>query len=231
MVKKWLNTALNVFAWMFGIAFAIASISELSNGNILFAITLLIGAVLLLPPIKELIINKIPKLNRWMITSFATVIILASIGIFAPKPAVENAVATKNDQEVVEEVLNNDKTAIDKPVILADNTVPETVNKQPQTLLNQENTKVENIKPKVDKVEVIDTEPKTDSKPKIKTESAPEPEPEPIKIVEIPREDNCSGLPRTCGKMANCAQARKALACGNGRLDKDNDGIPCESIC
>lgn len=42
---------------------------------------------------------------------------------------------------------------------------------------------------------------------------------------------DCSGLPRVCGQMANCAQARKALQCGNKRLDRDNDGIPCESIC
>lgn len=42
---------------------------------------------------------------------------------------------------------------------------------------------------------------------------------------------DCSGLPRVCGQMANCAQARKALQCGNKRLDRDRDGVPCESIC
>lgn len=42
---------------------------------------------------------------------------------------------------------------------------------------------------------------------------------------------HCKGLPRTCGQMANCEQAKQALKCGNTRLDRDKDGVPCESIC
>ncbi len=41
----------------------------------------------------------------------------------------------------------------------------------------------------------------------------------------------CKGLPSTCGHMANCEQAKQALECGNKRLDRDKDGVPCESIC
>ncbi len=41
----------------------------------------------------------------------------------------------------------------------------------------------------------------------------------------------CKGLPTTCGQMANCEQAKLALKCGNTRLDRDKDGVPCESIC
>lgn len=41
----------------------------------------------------------------------------------------------------------------------------------------------------------------------------------------------CKGLPSTCGQMANCTQAKLALECGNKRLDRDKDGVPCESIC
>lgn len=37
---------------------------------------------------------------------------------------------------------------------------------------------------------------------------------------------------KTCGQMSNCEEARFQLEqCGNRRLDRDNDGIPCESIC
>lgn len=43
--------------------------------------------------------------------------------------------------------------------------------------------------------------------------------------------DNC-GSKRTCGQMSNCAEAKHYLnACGVSRLDRDHDGIPCESIC
>ncbi|WP_421684491.1 nuclease [Stutzerimonas urumqiensis] len=37
---------------------------------------------------------------------------------------------------------------------------------------------------------------------------------------------------KTCGQMANCAEAQFHLnECGNSRLDRDNDSIPCESLC
>lgn len=37
---------------------------------------------------------------------------------------------------------------------------------------------------------------------------------------------------KTCGQMSSCAEARYHLeTCGNTRLDRDNDGIPCESLC
>lgn len=41
----------------------------------------------------------------------------------------------------------------------------------------------------------------------------------------------CKNLPSVCGQMANCEQAKQALKCGNTRLDRDKDGVPCESIC
>lgn len=41
----------------------------------------------------------------------------------------------------------------------------------------------------------------------------------------------CSGK-RFCREMNSCAEARFYLnECGVGRLDRDNDGIPCESLC
>ena len=37
---------------------------------------------------------------------------------------------------------------------------------------------------------------------------------------------------KTCGKMASCEEAKYHLEqCGNKRLDRDKDGIPCESLC
>jgi len=47
---------------------------------------------------------------------------------------------------------------------------------------------------------------------------------------------NSSGLTcgskRTCKEMSSCAEARFYLIqCGRGSLDRDKDGIPCESLC
>ena len=37
---------------------------------------------------------------------------------------------------------------------------------------------------------------------------------------------------KTCGQMASCAEAEyHLLQCGNSRLDRDGDGVPCEAIC
>lgn len=37
---------------------------------------------------------------------------------------------------------------------------------------------------------------------------------------------------KTCGQMSSCEEARYHLTqCGNTRLDRDHDGVPCESIC
>lgn len=41
----------------------------------------------------------------------------------------------------------------------------------------------------------------------------------------------CGNLPRTCKQMSSCKQAKQAFECGNFRLDRDKDGVPCEKLC
>ncbi|RUR43630.1 endonuclease [Vreelandella populi] len=49
------------------------------------------------------------------------------------------------------------------------------------------------------------------------------PEPEPIFSCNVRK---------TCSQMASCEEAFfHLLQCGNGRLDGNNDGVPCKSIC
>ena len=36
---------------------------------------------------------------------------------------------------------------------------------------------------------------------------------------------------QNCSSFPNCAEAVKSYKAGNGKLDRDKDGIPCESIC
>lgn len=41
----------------------------------------------------------------------------------------------------------------------------------------------------------------------------------------------CEGK-RTCSQLESCEEARFYLTqCGVSSLDRDNDGVPCESIC
>lgn len=45
-------------------------------------------------------------------------------------------------------------------------------------------------------------------------------------------EPSCDDGKRVCKDMDNCADARYHLEqCGMSRLDRDGDGVPCESIC
>lgn len=41
---------------------------------------------------------------------------------------------------------------------------------------------------------------------------------------------SCGGA-TTCSQMASCDQAYACLAAGLSRLDRDHDGVPCETIC
>ena len=57
--------------------------------------------------------------------------------------------------------------------------------------------------------------------------------------AEAPDEQRQKGYPafscsvkKTCKQMRSCEEARFYLTqCGVKRLDRDKDGIPCESIC
>jgi len=42
---------------------------------------------------------------------------------------------------------------------------------------------------------------------------------------------SCPNVKATCSQLSSCDQARACLAAGNRSLDRDNDGIPCESLC
>lgn len=51
-------------------------------------------------------------------------------------------------------------------------------------------------------------------------------------LSEAERSAGCQPDKRTCKAMRDCAEARFYLeTCGLSRLDRDRDGIPCESLC
>ena len=40
-----------------------------------------------------------------------------------------------------------------------------------------------------------------------------------------------TALAQNCSSFQNCAEAVASYKAGNTKLDRDKDGIPCESIC
>lgn len=64
----------------------------------------------------------------------------------------------------------------------------------------------------------------------IPTTAAPTPTPVPTS-VPTSSPYSCASK-KTCTEMASCEEAYYHLnTCGNGSLDRNNDGVPCESIC
>ena len=48
--------------------------------------------------------------------------------------------------------------------------------------------------------------------------------------VNQPSNATC-GTKRYCNQMSSCEEAKQYLQCGLSKLDKDGDGVPCESLC
>jgi len=42
---------------------------------------------------------------------------------------------------------------------------------------------------------------------------------------------SCPSVSARCSELSSCDQARACLAAGNTSLDRDHDGVPCESLC
>ncbi|MGB2784801.1 excalibur calcium-binding domain-containing protein [Psychrobacter sp.] len=213
MLDKLAKIILRIFAWMFGTLFMLGAIIALFSGNFLFAFFLAMGAMLILPPFKERIVQRLPKTNGVMLTTIGCIIVFFSFVIFPSPSSTGSTVVESSNKQIIEQVDNDSETAWDKPIIPVEELDTET----------SESTVVLDDKAE----DVFDSEPEVNDVKEQKVIA----EPEPIRIAEISNGNDCSGMYKTCGEMANCAEAQKALACGNGRLDRDNDGIPCESIC
>lgn len=63
--------------------------------------------------------------------------------------------------------------------------------------------------------------------PAIPPTDAPPP-PTSVPVVPPPQPPLTCG---NCSSMSSCEQAYACLRAGNGGLDRDNDGVPCEDIC
>lgn len=60
---------------------------------------------------------------------------------------------------------------------------------------------------------------------------APQSPPTQAPVNQAPSDAQICGGATTCGQMASCDQAYACLRTGRSSLDRDHDGVPCESIC
>ena len=221
---------LSICSWIFGIMFALIGFVAIFQEGFFIGLLMFIGAVLLLPPTKRRLMSKIPKLSKGKLSAIGSVAIISSVfGFSEPQPVPSSSSTPQmlssenNKQENVADQTEKD--------VEEDNLVKVESGKQDQSTKTVSNPfkatgEEELTENSTDTVELEEPKPKP-----VVAEPKPKPvvaEPKPKPVVA---NNSCSGLPKTCGKMNSCKQAYQALECGNRRLDKDKDGVPCESIC
>ncbi|WP_162799497.1 hypothetical protein [Psychrobacter proteolyticus] len=120
--------------------FIFGSLGALLEGSLVAGLLMLVGGILLLPPIKRLILDKKPNLSRGKITVVGSILIFISMFFFtsndAEKP--DSSVESKPIKETVEkeEIVElaatpienkiiEEETKIDKPVKVLQTTPPE----------------------------------------------------------------------------------------------------------
>lgn len=96
---------LSVGAWFFGVLFITTALGMMLQGSIVTGVLMLIGSVLLLPPIKRLILDKKPKIGKGKITVVGSVLIFISM-LFVPTDSQTTAndpVATETESDTVKD--------------------------------------------------------------------------------------------------------------------------------
>lgn len=220
---------LSICSWIFGIMFALIGILAIFQEGFFIGLLMFIGAVLLLPPTKRRLISKTPKLSKGKLSAIGSAAIISSVfGFSEPQPVPSSSSAPQmlssenNKQENVaeESLVETESSNQDQSTNITDNPFRDT-DEEELTTDSTDTGELKEPKPVLE-----------EPKPVLTVVEEPKPKPEPVKENPKPVVNNsCSGLPKTCGKMNSCEQAYQALECGNRRLDKDKDGVPCESIC
>ncbi|PKH82094.1 hypothetical protein [Psychrobacter sp. 4Bb] len=74
-------------AWFFGVTFIFGSLGALLEGSLVASLLMLVGGILLLPPIKRLILDKKPNLSRGKIIALGSILIFMSMFFFTSNGA------------------------------------------------------------------------------------------------------------------------------------------------
>lgn len=131
-----------VGAWFFGVIFIITSLGAFLEEGVVAGLLMLVGAVLLLPPIKRLILNKNTSLSSGKITAVGSILVfisffLATLGEDTNSvPLANSSVETKQDvvepeptKKVVKEKKPVEVAVIpveNKPIVEPEPTIEET---------------------------------------------------------------------------------------------------------
>lgn len=152
-----------VGAWFFGVIFILAALGAFLEGSVVAGLLMLVGAVLLLPPIKHLILDKKTSLSSGKITAVGSILVfisffLATLGDDkSSTPLANSSVETK--QEVVEPRSTTEVVKEKTPIEVAAIPVENKPIVEPEPTI--EKTKVD--KP-VDVVKTAPSEPSTAEK-------------------------------------------------------------------
>lgn len=150
-----LQKILLVGAWVFGVIFIITSLGAFLEEGVVAGLLMLVGGVLLLPPVKRLILGKNTNLSSGKITAVGSILVfisffLATLGDDTNSaPVVTNSVETKEDI-----VAKKDNTKVDTPV-----EIKPVVEPRPTTEVVKEKEPIEVAAIPVENKPIIEPEP------------------------------------------------------------------------
>ncbi len=101
-----------IFSWIFGVFFILGGVIYLFDG-IIGGSMVLLGALLLLPPVFKQVHIRIPKLQGWLSALIAAILIIGGVSIL-PEADSEPEIAGVQDSSQVEELNNDDEENTEK---------------------------------------------------------------------------------------------------------------------
>lgn len=205
-------------SWASGVITILACLVTVGS-SFLTGVLFLAAGILLLPPVKARILRKNKDMSNLILTGMSISLIITALVVASfsgdKQPKEQLDINKPISNEVLEPVALLSEPVADESGLV-------------ENPFNSESAIVAALPV------IIPIEPEPIKEPEVEeVVYEPEPEPEPV-IAPAPvfdGYDDCSNLPRTCGAMSSCAQAQKALACGNRRLDRDKDGTACDKMC
>nr|WP_181716617.1 hypothetical protein [Psychrobacter sp.]QJS05679.1 hypothetical protein [Psychrobacter sp.] len=102
------STVFTVGAWFFGITFILIALSALLTGNFIVGLVVLIGAILLLPPVKTSILNKRNDVTRAKITLLGAALVFFPLFFLEERKETELVEAETIVQSPVNEIKDVD---------------------------------------------------------------------------------------------------------------------------
>lgn len=202
--------------WFYGVLLLLFALSALANSVFFSVLLFTIAGIMLLPPAFKK--HNLTQKQASVSAAILSVIALVWLGANNPTPTQPQPVAPPTAQSLMTDVTNQD---VSPPLKNQTQSSPEETQEQEAVLQTAQLEKTESEQTELEKTEAQQQEQVAQTEPTPKAEEDTS--------SEI--DERCFKSPR-CKELRSCKEAKFFLnTCGHSNLDRDDDGIPCESLC